>query len=103
MSPAVQLVVYLAALVCFLLAAWGVHPRQRPAFESAGAKHIGVAPIGLYDDLLDIEAVFAEIGQPGGGVPAGVDVSALADLVAARIGDRLANIVADVIHDRMAR
>ncbi len=33
MSPAVQLVVYLAALVCFLLAAWGVHPRQRPAFE----------------------------------------------------------------------
>ncbi len=33
MSPAAQLVCYLLALVCFLLAAWGVHHGRRPASE----------------------------------------------------------------------
>jgi hypothetical protein len=72
-----------------------------PAVEAAGAKHIGVAPIGLFDDLIDIERELARLRETGG-VPVGVDISSLADLVAAQIGDRLAQIVADVIHERLA-
>lgn len=30
-----------------------------PALEAAGAKRIGVAPNGLFDDLIDIEAALA--------------------------------------------
>lgn len=59
-----------------------------PALEAAGAKHIGVAPIGLFDDLIDADEL------RGSTIPGGVDPNAIADRVAAR--------VADLIADRLA-
>lgn len=66
-----------------------------PALEAAGAKHIGVAPVGLFDDLVDIEAVVADLWRrtsAGDSDQAGgVDLSAIADRVAARVADLLAD------------
>lgn len=66
------------------------------------AKHIGVFEVGTFDDLIDFEAVLAELRDVPVGTPPGVDISALADLVAAQITDRIAATVADVIHHRLA-
>jgi hypothetical protein len=55
-----------------------------PALEGAGAKHIGVAPVGLFDDLIDAADL------RGDGTAGGVDLSAIADRVAARVADAIA-------------
>lgn len=64
-----------------------------PALGDDGAKvakHIGVAPIGLFDDLIDIEAALAaRIVVPAGGVE--VDMPALAEKVADVLSGRLAS------------
>ncbi len=56
------------------------------------AKHIGVFKVGTFDDLIDIESVLADL--KAGSSAGGVDLSAIADRVAAR--------VADLIADRLA-
>lgn len=58
-----------------------------PALEAAGAKHIGVAPVGLFDDLIDADDLRGVNDD-------GVELSTIADRVAAR--------VADLIADRLA-
>ncbi len=56
-----------------------------PALDAAGAKHIGVAPVGLFDDLIDADLE---------GYAGGVDLSAIADRVAARVADMIADRLA---------
>ncbi len=60
-----------------------------PALEAIGAKHIGVAPVGLFDDLLNAEDLFGEVPPPSN-----VDLSAIADRVAAKVADLIAERLA---------
>ena len=74
--------------------------KGRPAV----AKHLGVASVGLFDDLIDIEAQLASL-KPSPVVDvdvAGLDPQAVADLVVKRLGGGLAKEVADLLAQRLA-
>ena len=77
------------------------NPRTgRPAV----AKHLGVASIGLFDDLVDIEAQLASL-RPApvkGSDVEGLDPQAVADLVVSKLGSGLASEVADLLARRLA-
>lgn len=61
-----------------------------PALEAAGAKHIGVAPNGLFDDLIDIEAALAARIVVPAGEGGAIDYGALAKALADELHGRLA-------------